>query len=533
MQRRRSPRNQSLLKVNKMKNSGISRRSSSINGEAGSALAPGHVTPIHEVEHHDSDNTHYTVDAAISAMGVGWFQYRLCFLTGAINAADAMEMMLLSFLIPKLKEEWDLSPPWDGFMGAVVFLGQLLGTSSGALMADTYGRRIVTVGSTVGCAIFGTLSAFAYNLPMMLFFRFLVGFFVGGSCSAYTLFAEYCPTHQRGSLLVIEQSFWAFGAIFSVCLAWICFSEDFLGRSDHDWRYYLFLTAIPLWIISAFYHMVPESPRYYVATGNTAMAQKMLENVAKINGKPLPKGKLFKVPTASNGKSAGSLRDIFAEQYRHTSIMLYITFWCCVFGYYGISFLSERYFSMFGSASGEGSNLYFEMAVSTISEIPSLFLGMFMLDRFGRKYTMQTMFGVFAVCCLTLSAYQKTGYLGLFGVFTARMSISLSFMALFVYFSEYYPTVIRSTALGCASACGRFAGILTSFIAQDLSIPSALFIYGIGGIVAFVCSGQLRQDTLGKDMATTVAPQRSNQKYRHIDSAGSEDEHLCMIQTTS
>ena len=69
----------------------------------------------------------YTIDDAISYIGSGWFQYRLLFLTGMIVAADAMEMMLLSFLLPKLKNEWNLQPPWDGSIGAIVFVGMLLG----------------------------------------------------------------------------------------------------------------------------------------------------------------------------------------------------------------------------------------------------------------------------------------------------------------------------------------------------------------------------------------------------------------------
>lgn len=228
-----------LLPDANMKNSNISRRVSSTNGDGGTALtqlvqsyrkcpspsataysrksrsnspcaqldSAGTVSPNPEHDPFDSGSSHYTVDAAISAMGVGWFQYRLCFLTGAINAADAMEMMLLSFLIPKLKAEWDLSPPWDGCMGAIVFMGQLLGTSAGAFMSDKYGRRIVTIGSTVGCAIFGTLSAFAYNLPMMLALRFLVGVFV--VCDFIPL-SMYC--------LALQMSFQCLNLHFLVIL---------------------------------------------------------------------------------------------------------------------------------------------------------------------------------------------------------------------------------------------------------------------------------------------------------------------------
>merc|ERR1712013_47064 len=113
----------------------------------------------------------------------------------------------------------------------------------------------------------------------------------------------------------------------------------------------------------------------------------------------------------------------------------------------------------------------------------------------------------FAVCCAVLTAFDDLGGWGVIFVCIARMSISLSFMAIYIYFSEFFPTVIRSTAIGCASACGRFAGILTSFIAQDLSIRAGMAIYGVSGVVAYVCTSMLQQDTLGKDLATSIQPQ--------------------------
>eukprot|EP01083_Nonionella_stella_P069777 186214_1 len=54
----------------------------------------------------DHDTNYFTVDEAISHIGTGKFQWRLLFLTGAIWSADAMEMMLLSFVMPILQAEW-------------------------------------------------------------------------------------------------------------------------------------------------------------------------------------------------------------------------------------------------------------------------------------------------------------------------------------------------------------------------------------------------------------------------------------------
>lgn len=235
------------------------------------------------------------------------------------------------------------------------------------------------------------------------------------------------------------------------------------------------------------------------------MAEKVLNNMAKVNGKSFgTKG--IKIRSNNNIiRTRGSIKDIFCvTQYRDTSILLYIAFWCCVFGYYGISFISERYFEIYGNLD----NVYWEMIITTSSEIPSLFLGLIMLDRFGRKHTMTINFALFGACCIALAiSHDDVGYYGLIGVYLARMSISLSFMAIFIYFSEFYPTVMRATALGFASALGRFAGISTSYISQDLSIKMGMMLYGLSGIIATICMFFIKHDTLGQQLKTSIQSQ--------------------------
>ena len=49
----------------------------------------------------------------------GTFQYKILIVTGLLWAADAVEIMRLTFLIPILKEEWNLNDGVDGTIGAV------------------------------------------------------------------------------------------------------------------------------------------------------------------------------------------------------------------------------------------------------------------------------------------------------------------------------------------------------------------------------------------------------------------------------
>lgn len=166
----------------------------------------------------------------------------------------------------------------------------LIGNSIWCIIADKYGRRIIVIASTLGCAIFGFLSALSPNIYLLLMARFLFGLFLGGSNVSYTLFAEYSPAKIRGKLLIIEQGFWSFGALFNVALAWI-------SLSYLNWRWYLILSSVPLWLISIFYKYVPESAQWLIACGRVKEAEQALQEIADINGKALPNGRLRAINT--------------------------------------------------------------------------------------------------------------------------------------------------------------------------------------------------------------------------------------------
>lgn len=65
-------------------------------------------------------------DALPAGTGLGRFQVVLLLYCGCAWAADAMEMMLLSFLGPAVRCEWGLTASQEGLITSVVFLARAL-----------------------------------------------------------------------------------------------------------------------------------------------------------------------------------------------------------------------------------------------------------------------------------------------------------------------------------------------------------------------------------------------------------------------
>lgn len=423
-------------------------------------------------------------------------------LTGLIWAADSMEMMLLSFLAPKLKEEWNLVSPTDGLIGAVVFVGLLIGSLTFAIASDKYGRRRCIIIGCIICSLFGFLSGLAPNIIIMLLLRFIVGIAVGAVPVAYTLFAEYSPSEYRGRILMLQTGLWSLGALLSVALAYICLS---LYQS---WRWYLIASSFPFFIATILtYFYLPESARYLLIKGDIVEAEAILQDIAATNNSELPSYAQLK-PESNTDHKRGQIKDLFNRTYRNNSIIALSIFSLLVFCYYGISFISARYFEKVSTMS---SDEYWMMAISTASELPSILFGWILLDRIGRKRTLSLSVGIFGVCLFILlgfAGFKETEIAGVITVSVARMNINLAFSTVYIYFTEYYPTAIRSTALGLGSSFGRIFGVMTSFVSEDMSIKHALLVYFITTILLYPLTRLLSKDTLGQDLPSTIPTER-------------------------
>ena len=64
-----------------------------------------------------------TIDEAIERVGYGKFQLRVMIAGGLCFAADAMEVLLLSFLVVVLQALWDISAKQAAILTSIVFLG--------------------------------------------------------------------------------------------------------------------------------------------------------------------------------------------------------------------------------------------------------------------------------------------------------------------------------------------------------------------------------------------------------------------------
>lgn len=465
-------------------------------------------------EEEDSGELTYTLSEAVEKIGFGKFQIRILLMVGFFTIADALEMMLLSILAPTIRCIWHL-PSWkEALVTTVVFVGMMFGSSFWGWLADNYGRKFVIVVCATWIFYFGFMSSFSPHYYWIIALRCLVGFGIGGAPQSTTLLAEFLPSSSRSYCILSLSFFWAIGSVFTVAVAMAVMPT--LG-----WRWLLGFLSLPLLFFVLMSYWLPESCRYYLASGEKEKAMRMLQRVAKTNKSEMPLGYL---EDASENGRQGRFKDLISPEYRKTSFLLWFIWLNLAFTYYGIVLMTTELYQGLNEAGGkcqaESSttknpdcgcqlltfNDYTDMMWTTLAEFPAIIVTMLCIETLGRKKTMAVQFFLTALCYFLLFICSGRTMMTIF-IFGVRGFISGAFQGFYVYTPEVYPTVVRALGLGCCSAVARIGAMITPFVSQVLlrvSLRLALGVYGVMSLLCVVFTMMLPIETKGRPMVETM-----------------------------
>ncbi|GAC1364817.1 MAG: MFS transporter [Herpetosiphon sp.] len=451
----------------------------------------------------DASDDVTTIDAVLEQIGVGRFQWQMLLVNGLTWAADAMEVLLVGFILPSLIGQWHLSNQQGALIGTATFAGMFIGAWGYGILGDRIGRRKVFLMTVIQTALFGTLAAFSTGLSMMLVLRFLTGTALGGTLPVdYALLAEYLPTKERGRFLVYLESFWALGTVIVALLAWAFIPRD----PVNGWRYVVgagaLLGLLGLWIRLH----IPESPRFLLLHGREDEARAALQQAARVNGRDLVVGRLKN----AGSTSAGSFSSLWQPRLLRRTLLLSLMWFTLSIGYYGIFTWLPSFFRV---QKIQLIPVYKYSLLLALAQIPGYASAAYLVQRWGRKQTLALYLFASAVF-----SYFFTRAIGGAAIVQSGMLLSFSLLgawgALYALTPELYPTEVRSTGMGWASAMARVAAILGPVIGGyllDHKLPltlsvtlyAALFV--VGGI-ATLFVGRDTRDVPLEDVTKQAMP---------------------------
>jgi len=129
------------------------------------------------------------------------------------------------------------------------------------------------------------------------------------------------------------------------------------------------------------------------------------------------------------------------------------------------------------------------------------------MQYFGRKKTLTLIY--FAMGAAGCFSYFQIFPGLIFWLCLFKLSIHSSFMILYLFTGELYPTHIRVNAIGQISAISRIGVIIIVWVAMFLiEIQNFLpfLVYGLMGFSAFFVMNRLPYETLNEDLDRIISP---------------------------
>ena len=430
------------------------------------------------------------------------FHWKLLLISGLGWMFDAMDILIVSSVVAAVAREWNLDATTSQWINSANVAGLFFGALAAGWLSDRIGRKSVFQITLLLYSIFNGLSALATGVVALMALRFIAGLGLGGELPvASTLMAEFSPVKQRGMLVVLLESFWAYGSVLAALIG-------FLVVPTWGWRVAFLIGALPALYVVVIRRSVPESPRFLVSQGKYQQAEAVVREIAKETNTQPPTDTPMSSPSAAQPRAR--LGELFSSQYIKRTVALWVMWATMNFSYYGIFLWLPTQFVRKGFTLNDA--LLFNLIIA-LAQIPGYFTAAYFVERWGRKvtllvYLLGAAVGAFFFGQVALVGKEVSSIL-LWGSVISFFNLG-AWGVVYTYTPEMYPTWLRGTGTGWAAAIGRIFGFLA-----PLSIAYQIALFGgdqtvfvvftvimvLGGLVVFALGPETRGRSL-EELAT-------------------------------
>ncbi len=444
------------------------------------------------------DGRRGAADQGLDSVPLSRFHWRLLLVSGLGWMFDAMDVLIVGAVVAAVVREWGLSDAQGQFVNTANVAGLFFGALAAGWLADRIGRKAVFQITLLIYSVFTGLAALTANVAALMGLRFLAGLGLGGELPvASTLVSEFSPARRRGMMVVLLESFWAYGSVLAALIG-------FLIIPTWGWRLAFLIGALPAFYVFVLRRSLPESPRFLASQGRVAEAQAVVAEITRRAGA----GEAG--PTAPPAAAAGRpevprVSELFSARYRGRTIALWVMWATMNFSYYGVFLWLPLQFTRKGFSLDEA--LLYNLIIA-FAQIPGYFTAAYLVERVGRKATLVAYLFLAAVGAVFFGQValvaQDVPAILFWGSVISFFNLG-AWGVVYTYTPELYPTRLRGTGAGWAAAVGRvFAFLAPLSIAYQLTLfggDQAVFvvfaaIMVLGGLIVLAIGPETRGRTL-------------------------------------
>lgn len=398
----------------------------------------------------------------------------------------------LGFITPALA----LDTLWTGLIAASVLVGVFIGGAVFGPITDQVGRHLMYVLNFVAFVVLSALQFFVTEAWQLMVLRLLIGIAIGADYPiASALTTELVPRRMRGPALSGLVLAWWVGYGVSYWVGWAL-----TGLGDDSWRWMLASGVVPAVVFLVFRAGIPESPRWLASRGRIEEAKAV---VRKHLGQEIDTDELLAETRQEQrgGSGLGNLVEIFRRGYA-VPVVFCSVFWICqVAPAFAVRSFQPQMLSAFGVESTYGSS-----ALITTIAVLGIALGLVVVNRIGRRSLLISTFICINVSLIALAVLPLHWAFLVVTLFAAFQFFEAAGSGLqFVYPSELFPTDLRATGVGIATAMSRVGSATSTFLlpiaAEDLGVRGTLGVAVAITLVGLAVSYFLAPETKDLDLA--------------------------------
>lgn len=377
----------------------------------------------------------------------------------------------------------------------ITMLGILFGNLVFGYLSDRFGRKNPLVWAVILQFLSGVAAAFMPWLPLVLLMRFLSAMATGGTMvTSFVLVMELIGTKWRTTIGIMYQIPFDFGHL----------SLAFFGYLIRDWRYLQAAISAPSLLLIAYYWVLPESPRWLMTVGKTHQAVAVLERGAKCNDLPIDSIKQdveefaqkSDLKNRSGGQGGNALDLIKTPVIRVYTICICFNWLVCGLCFFGVAQYIGRL----------GGNIFINVAISGVIQIPGTFFALWSLEALGRRNSLILANVVAGVSVLLIGVVpDDPTWLKPSLSFIGILGMAVCFPTVYIYSGELFPTLIRNIGVGTSSMCARIGSMTAPFVAGLSTVAPWVptLIFGIMPLVGAVLCLKL-PETLNCKLPDTI-----------------------------
>ena len=477
-----------------------------------------------------------TASEVIAHLPWKWRTQGAIFIIGGLGFMfDAWDVALNGFLIPLLSDYWSLSVGQAAWIATANLIGMALGAFIWGGIADVIGRKKAFTLTLLVFSIFTVAGAFAPAYGWFILFRFLAGFGLGGCIPVdYALVGEFTPSRHRGRVLTAMDGWWPIGA--SLCAFVSAYLLDF-----GDWRLIMLVMIVPALLTVAVRFGIPESPLYLASVGRYAEADAIIARLVERTGADVrewtheapataaapaspdePESPGVPPATSSSAAPAPKAEPSVSRQLRaasgqlvqlwqhsaKTTLVSWSLFVSVLLVYYAALTWLPGILKKQGMADQAAFLVTGSMtAVGILGVIASALI----VERFGRKVVLGVSSIIAAVLLVGAAVFIEASGANL--TFAAKATIigfgfviQIAIPTLYTYVSELYPTRLRGSGFGWASAASRLATgiapiVFGAFMWPVLGLTLTFILTGALVVIAVVLMSFMARETTGEELS--------------------------------